>query len=61
MKKQIPNLICTIGLALICVGLWRAWPPAAWITLGVFTCFLGVLLLKKQNPPSSPPQRRDLF
>ena len=43
MRKYLDDLLVLSGCAVITVGVWQIYPPAAWIVAGVMLIALGVL------------------
>lgn len=54
MTRYAPNAVALSGIGLFAYGLHLAYPPLAFISVGVFVAYLGVLLhlaqKKKDNP-----------
>ncbi len=43
LRKYLDDFLALAGGALITVGVWQIYPPAAWIVAGVMLIALGVL------------------
>ena len=51
---HLPDVLLVTGAVAVCVGLWQAWPPLAWIVGGVAAIIAGLGIQYKQR--KGPPQ-----
>ena len=55
-KKAIAGIIGITGIALIWYGVWRIYPPASYITVGII--FLAVDIIVSWSPGNAEPLAR---
>ena len=46
---HLPDILLVAGAAAVCVGLWQAWPPLAWIVGGAVAIAVGLVIQHKQR------------